>query len=223
MTRKDLETKYNFYGQNDNIYLYRKNGDYDYGLGYCGNISLKNGKAIFHGKSYSTIEDLDKALREWEKTLPYPVGTYNPMMNETARVEQRLTWYLTEKLGFKGESREWEYGYVKYIGPSFKINFQFKREEDSVVIMNRLGGIMFSQEVKDAETGIEYFNSIVNSTVLMMAKDMIDALSVCDTKISTEVETYVPTNENIFGMKRVDFKEFMISHLEPILKQLKGE
>lgn len=223
MTRKDLETKYNFYGQNDNIYLYRKKGDYDYGIGYCGNISLKNGKAVLNGKSYSTIEDLDNALREWESSLPYPVDTYSPMLNELARVEQRVTWYLTEKMGFKGESHDWEYMYVKYIGPAFKINFQFKREKESVVIMNRLGGIMFSQEITDAETGIAYINSIVNSIVLMMAKDMIDAMSVCDTKISTEIEAYVPTNENILGIKKVDFRQFMIDRLEPVLKQLKGE
>lgn len=80
MTRRDLQEKYNIFGNNNDISLYRKKGEYTHGIGYCGNVKINNGTVSFNKHRYFDIESLDKALREWEASLPWPVDTYNPLM-----------------------------------------------------------------------------------------------------------------------------------------------
>lgn len=226
MTRKDIETKYRFLGKNDDIMLFRKSGEYTYGIGYCGNISLKNGKAVFNGKSYSDLETLDEALVEWEKSLPYPVDTYCPMTRESYRTESRIIWHLTEKMGFEPSKSGWEAGaYVHSVGPNSQLHFSVRQDlkEEKVNITSQFGGMTFTQTVDNAEDGIAVIDSIVNGSVLMGAKDMVDIISACGEKITTEVEAYVPTKENFLGIKKVNFKDLMIARLESVLNQLKGE
>ena len=226
MTRKDIETKYNFFGKNKDIMLFRKRGEFTYGIGYCGNITLKNGKAVFNGKTYNDLETLDNALVEWEKSLPYPVDTYCPMTRESYRIESRIIWHLTEKMGFEHSKSGWDAGvYVRSIGPNSQLRFNVRQdlEDGKVHITSEFAGMTFMQSVDNAEDGIAVVDSIINSNVLMGAKDMVDIITACGEKITTEVEAYVPTKENFFGMKKVSFKDLMIARLESILNQLKGE
>lgn len=225
MTRKDLQEKYNIIGENKEINLYRKQGEFSYGIGWCGTIALKNGKAVFNGKAYSTIADLDNALVEWEKSLPYPVDTYNPMCRPSYKVDNQLTWYLNEKLGFKTKHEKWNVRYAKAIGDDYELYFELEQDldDESVRITTRFGEYHFTQKVTDTETGVAVISAIVNGECLSMAKDMIDLISVCDTKITSEIEAYTQTNENIFGIKPISFKDMMIERLEKVLAQLKGE
>lgn len=224
MTRKDIETKYRFLGKNDDIMLFRKSGEYTYGIGYCGNIALKNGKAVFNGKTYNDLETLDNALVEWEKSLPYPVDTYCPMTRESYRTESRIVWHLTEKMGFEQSKSGWEVGvYVRSIGPNSQLRFNVRQdlENGKVNITSQFGGMTFTQSVDNAEDGIAVIDSIVNGSVLMGAKDMVDIISACGKKVTTEIEAFIPTKENIFGVKQVSFKDLMITRLENVLNQLK--
>ena len=224
MTRNDIKTKYNFIGENKDMMLFRKRGAFTYGIGYCGNITLKNGKVIFNGKTYNDLETLDNALVGWEKSLPYPVDTYCPMTRETYRTESRIVWYLTEKMGFERSKSGWEADlYVRSIGPNSQLRFNVRQdlENEKVDITSQFGGMTFTQSVDNAEDGIAVIDSIINSTVLMGAKDMIDIISACGEKVTTEVEAFIPTKENFFGIKKVSFKDLMIARLESILAQLK--
>ena len=224
MTRNDIKTKYNFIGENKDMMLFRKRGVFTYGIGYCGNITLKNGKVIFNGKTYNDLETLDNALVGWEKSLPYPVDTYCPMTRETYRTESRIVWYLTEKMGFERSKSGWEADlYVRSIGPNSQLRFNVRQdlENEKVDITSQFGGMTFTQSVDNAEDGISVIDSIINSTVLMGAKDMIDIISACGEKVTTEVEAFIPTKENFFGIKKVSFKDLMIARLESILAQLK--
>lgn len=224
MTRNDIKTKYNFIGENKDMMLFRKSGEFTYGIGYCGNITLKNGKVIFNGKTYNDLETLDNALVEWEKSLPYPVDTYCPMTRESYRTESRIIWHLTEKMGFERSKSGWESGpYVRSIGPNSQLRFNVRQdlENEKVDITSQFGGMTFTQSVDNAEDGIAVVDSIISSNVLMGAKDMVDIISACGEKVTTEVEAYVPTNENFFGIKKVNFKDLMIARLESILAQLK--
>ena len=227
MTRKDLETKYNIIGNNNDIALCRKRGEFNYGIGYCGNISLKNGKAVFNGKSYADIASLDNALVEYAKTLPYPIDTYFPQYREGWKVESRIIWYLTEKMGFKAVHHGWDLAYERAIGPSFSLAFYIDKEktdvDGKVVIVSKYAEYHFRSAVDNAEDGIATINTIVNTSILEMAKDMVDTLSVCDNKVMSEIEAYVPSNKSIFGVEKVSFKDMMIAALENQLKALKGE
>ena len=225
MTRNDLKAKYNILGDNKNISLYRKRGEFSFGVGYCGNISLVNGKAVFNGVQYKSVEDLDNALVEWEKSLPFPVDTYNPLYNERARLETRLIWYLTEKMGFTHAlDGGWnDYNtYKREIGPSFHLVFQFNNRDDKVEISSRYGRVTFATVVENEEEGIHVMSTIISSSVVLMAKDMVDLISVCGDKVESEIEAYVPAN-NIFGVEKVGFKDLMIEKLEKVLSGLKGE
>lgn len=224
MTRNDLKTKYNIIGENKDIMLFRKHGEKTYGIGYCGNITLKNGKVIFNGKTYSDLETLDNALVEWEKSLPYPVDTYCPMTRESYRTESRILWHLTEKMGFEASKSGWEAGlYVRSVGPNSQLRFKVRQdlENEKVDITSQFGGMTFTQSVDNAEDGIAVIDSIINSSVLMEAKDMVDIISACGEKVTADVEAFIPTKENFFGIKQVSFKDLMIARLESILAQLK--
>ena len=225
MTRKDIKTKYNFIGENKEINLYRKHGEFSYGAGWCGTIALKNGKAIFNGKSYSDLETLDKALVEWEKSLPYPVDTYNPMYRPSAKVDSQLTYHLKNNLNFKVDNANWNTRYTKTIGDNCELYFRLEQdlENECVRITTSFGAYTFTQEVTDTETGVAVISSIVNGECLWMVKDLIDLMSVCDTKVTADIEAYAKTNNNIFGIKPISFKEMMIDRLEKVLSQLKGE
>ena len=225
MTRKDIGAEYNFIGKNEDMMLFRKSGKFSYGIGYCGNITLKNGKAIFNGKPYTDLVSLDNALVEWEKSLPYPVDTYCPMTRDSYRTESRIVWYLTEKMGFEASTSGWNTGlYVHNIGPNSQLSFNIRQDHDNekVNITSNFGGMTFTQSIDDADKGIDVINSIINGSVLMMAKDIVDIISACGEKITTEVEAFIPTKENFFGLKQVSFKDLMIARLENVLTQLKN-
>ena len=227
MNRKDLQEKYNILGDNNDISLYRKRGEYTSGIGYCGNISLKRSKAIFNGKSYSDIESLDKALREWEASLPWPVDTYNPLIRGSACLQNRIIWYLTEKLGFVETHVNWDTKFVRNVGPNCQISFEVERpmdlDEDTATLISQYGNVTFRSVIKDADDGVAMISSIVRESVLQMSSDMVNLLStIPDTKVP-DIEAYVNSNRNIFGFEQVDFKEMMISLLENELKKLKGE
>lgn len=226
MTRKDLETKYNIIGENADIQMFRKREDAHTGIGYCGNISLKNGKAVFNGKSYTDLDSLDDAFVEYAKTLPYPIDTYCPMYNEGWRVESRILWYLTEKMGFKRHTKGWNPVYTKPIGPSFSLEFYVEKDredDDKVCIISKYGEYTFRSSVDNAEEGIAAITTIANTSILEMAKDMVGAISFCPDNVSAEIDAFVPSNKNIFGLEKVSFKDMMIAALESQLKALKGE
>lgn len=229
MTRADLQEKYNIFGENKDISLYRKKGEYDYGIGYCGNISLQKGKAVFNGETYSDVEALDNALREWEKGLEWPVDTYNPMIRESSRVSDRIIWFLTEKMGFERNSADWHVNYVKNIGPDFRLWFKVEQnlgkhdKEDNVTITSKYAGYYFTHNVTDANEGVATISAIVRESVLQMASDMVSALSTCPDMAIPNVEAIAETGKGIFGLEKVDFKTTMITLLEKELKKLKEE
>lgn len=225
MNRKDLEKKYDIIGENKDIMLFRKGEDKGSGIGYAGNISLVRGNAVFNGTAYTDIASLDNALREWENGLEFPVDTYCPMINEAYRLDQRLTWYLSEKMGFKHKESNWKWLYAKNIGPNAELAFDLETriEEGAVVISCKLGGCYFTQKVTDAHEGFAVISSIVNVSVLSTATDIVELLAVCPKERTAEIDAYVESNENIFGLKKVSFKDLMIQRLEQQLKALKGE
>ena len=225
MNRKDLFEKYNIIGDNKYITLYRKKGEYKYGFGYCGNIILKNNKAYFNDIAYSTIEELDKALVEWENSLPYPVDTYNPMMRKGYRIESQLVWYLTEKLGFKLNTTDWKSNYIKKIGDSFELTFEIKQkniDNNIVTISSFYGDYYFTQDVDNTEEGIRIIDTLVNYETLTMAKDFVDIVCCCGEKVTNEIDTIVRDNSNILGFRKINFKKLMIDKLENVLKELKS-
>jgi hypothetical protein len=224
MNRKDLEKKFNFFGNNNDISLYMK-GHASRGLGYLGNISLINGKAKFRGKSYSDLESLYSAMKEWGDSLEWPVDTYNPMMNECYRLESRITWYLEEKLGFERDMSEWEDGtkYIRKIGPGYYIHVRVYNIKDEVSIDSKYAGMTLTQKVEDADTAVASIVHMVRSEILMMAKDMIDTLSLLPEKDVTDIEMFVDSKRSFFGIEKADFKSVMVDLLEKELKQIKGE
>lgn len=226
MNRKDLQEKYNIIGNNDDISLYRKQGEYTRGIGYCGNIKLKNGYALFNKQYYKTVEELDMALRAWEAILPWPVDTYNPMMRKGAVVEDRVVWYLTEKMGFKTVHADWSVRYSKEIGINSAISFSVDRngiDSDKITIICPYGPYTFREEFTDAESAVAMISSLVRQEVLQMSSGMVEALSVCPDVEIPEIEAYVKSNKNFFGIEKIDYKSMMISLLENELKKLKGE
>ena len=228
MTRKDLQKKYNIIGENNNIALYRKEGEYTHGIGYCGNIQLKNGKIVFNNKTYNDVDSLDKALREWEQSLAWPVDTYNPMIRHRANLESRIIWYLTEKLGFKHTIDDsWNVKYTRNVGPNCNISFSIERphdlDDETVTLISYYGGTYYRSEVENAADAINVISTIVRESVLQMSSDMVDLLSIVPDTEVPNIEAYRNSSKNFFGIEKIDFKTRMIFLLENELKKLKGE
>ena len=226
MTRKDLEERFVLFGHNDNISLYRKRTE-ETVFGYCGSIRLERGKATFNGHVYADVDSLDSALTEWGEALEWPVTSYDPMLNDTYRLESRLITWLEDKMHFKQKEGTWERGntYIRKIGPGFEIFFTLDRsmKDDKVQIYSKYAGMSIMQDVSTPEEGVAVMSSFIRSTILTMATDIIDALADCPEADNAEIRAFVASKNNIFGFEEVDYKKVMISELEKQLKKLKGE
>ena len=222
MTRKDLQEIFNIIGENKDIMLFRKDKTNCRGIAYCGNIALVNGNAIFNGNKYSNIDSLNVALTEWADTLEYPVDTYCPMTREIYRIEERLVWFLTEKMGFKSVRKNWEISYERSLGPEFTLSFYISHDTDSISLLSKYGDYTFTYKVKDAKDGINMISSLVREYALSMASDIVDVVSVCPNTEIADIDAYVKSN-NIFGIEQTDYRTTMINLLENELKKLKGE
>lgn len=224
MTRKQIQEKYDIIGENKSISLYRKRGEAPEGRRFCGTITLHGGQVYFNGNKYKTLEDLDTALVEWAKSLPYDVDSYNPMYNENWRTEMRVIDYLSS-IGFKQEYHGYKCVYAKSVGGDYKITFELGRrvEDGKVRISSEYAGAFYAFTADTAEEGINAISAIVNSDVLMMSKDIVDLLAICNVKTVEEVEAYTMKGGNPLNIKKVDFKGMLIDRLETMLTALKGE
>lgn len=221
MNRQDLKSKFSIFGTNADLRLYRLDDST-----YCGSVSLKHGKVRFNEKSYSDVESLDNALLKYAETLPYPIATYNPSLNEFCRVEDQLTYVLTNKFKFcmSSETGAGYCGqfYVRKVGPNIGLRLGIRNTDAGIDLSLRYGKYYFDQTVTTTEDGLAYINSMINTVVLMSAKDMVELLSNCSGNTSSDIDAFVDSNTNILGFERVDFKTLMISTLEEQLKALKG-
>ena len=221
MNRQDLKSKYFISGTNADLRLCRNDTWYQ----YCGNVSLKRGKVWFNGKSYSDLESLDNALLQYAETLPYPITTYDPSLNELCRVENQLRYILIDKFKFCQSSDIGYHSgqlYVRKVGPNVGLRLNMRTTDTGIDLSLRYGKYTFDQTVTSTEEGITYINSMINTVVSMTARDMVELLSKCSGNISSEIDAFVDSNTNILGFERVDFKTLMISTLEEQLKALKG-
>ena len=223
MTRNDLKETFNFLGENNDIQLFHKDKTNCRGIGYCGNISLVRGKAVFNGKKYSDIESLKVALAEWADTLEWPVDSYCPLTRESYRIKERVEWFLTDKLGFNGVNHDWDYVFERNIDPEFKMSFKISNKEDKVKILSKYGEYTFYNEIKSAEDGVKIISTLVREYALSMASDIVGVVSDCPDTDIAEINVLMDTNTNMFGIKPVDYKTTMINLLEKELKKLKGE
>lgn len=221
MTRNDLKETFNILGENKDLALFYKDKSNCMGIGYCGNISLVNGKAVFNGKKYGDVESLRTALVEWEKSLKWPVDTYCPLTRESYRIRERVEWFLTDKLGFKGVNHNWDYVYERAIGPEFKISFMVSNKDDKVEISSRYGEYTFYNQIENAEDGVKIISTLVREYALSMASDIVGVVSDCPDTDIAEINAIMDTNTNMFGFKPVDYKTTMINLLENELEKLK--
>ena len=223
MNRNDLKETFNILGENKDLALFYKDKTNCRGIGYCGNISLVNGKAVFNGKKYDDIESLKVALAEWAGTLGWPVDTYCPLTRESCRIQERVEWFLTDKLGFKGVNHGWDYVYERTIGPEFNMSFKISNKNDKVEILSKYGEYTFYNHIESAEDGVKIISTLVREYALSMASDIVGIVSDCPDTDIAEINALVETNTNMFGFKTIDYKTTMISLLEKELKKLKGE
>ena len=116
--------------------------------------------------------------------------------------------------------------YVKNVGPNCQIFFGFgsrQMDEETVTLVSQYGGVTFRSEFDDIDKAVDFISAIVRESVLQMSSDMVNLLSsLPDTKVP-DIEAYVKSNKNIFGLEKVDFRGMMISLLENELKKLKKE
>ena len=147
-------------------------------------------------------------------------------MRRGAVLEDRVIWYLTEKMGFKAISSNWQVHYSKEIGINSSISFIVDRagmEDEKITIVCPFGPYTLRQEIADVDEAVAMISSMVRQQVLQMASGIVEALSVCPDVEVPEMEAYVKSNRSLFGIERIDYKSMMVSLLEKELKKLKGE
>lgn len=84
--------------------LYIKNKDI--GAHFIGSVSpqLKRLKPVgyyFNGKLYEKIDVLLADIEKYNKKLPFPIWTDDPLYNKLAKHQRKVGWYLQNVLGFE--------------------------------------------------------------------------------------------------------------------------
>ena len=146
--------------------------------------SVNSDKTVtFNGKRYSDTESLINAVDEYNSSLKYPLATYDPILSDHWRMEERVLSYLKDTVGFKAQS-DGEYGYSDYVletsnGNRF-MTLGLSRTSDKDTIRVSLDGktsMIF--EITDEDSAIRTINVFLMSScasAIKMATDVSGSL-----------------------------------------------
>lgn len=195
----------------------------------------KNQSVMFNGQRYTTIQALDNALKEWEKSLPFSVENYNPMFNGKYRTELCIGDYL-QSIGFvynryDGFTKSLMYilnHYNPYFSKQVAVEMIVKVDNSgkngSISLHYQRSSSFVTSDFVSLEEAIAAINSLVEPLLLCGASDMINKHK----KMSKQRKT-ANLGEIITGNFRTlqtyseDLKAKTIEALEEALKRLKEE
>lgn len=190
-------------------------------------LSTDNTKYSFRGNYYTTVDELIKAMDDYNKTLPFDAEIYDPTFRKNVLVEMALHDYL-ESLGFKMSWGGYD-GTIYYIEDSYGqrvCTIQVDVKEDTT--KGRITRLIPNSSkwtdalFTDLESAIGAVNSILSMYCLSINAITMNVLNGLTEARASEVF------DMTFDVKSLktyteDAKKKTIERLEAELKRLKGE
>ena len=205
---------------------------------YLGSVvyDSKNQSVMFNGQRYTTIQALDNALKEWEKSLPFSVENYNPMIREEARAGMCISEYL-ERISM--ERKYWispniDAAYILkthnvYFGEQALAELTLKVNEDGKsgeigLFHDSCNNAYVSAKFSSLENAIESINSLIEPLLLCsVSKSMELHSKMSRARSSVDVGSLNVIDYKTFDTYSERLKDKIISELEEALKRLKED
>jgi len=191
-------------------------------------LSTDNTKYSFRGNYYTTVDELIKAMDDYNKTLPFDAEIYDPTFRKNMFIEMALRDYL-ESFGFKKSQTIIRDGATYYIEDAYgqKICIiQVEVKEDTtngritrlIPNSNKWTDALFT----DLESAIGAVNSILSMYCLSINAITMNVLNGLTEARTSEV---LDVTFDVKSLKTYteDAKKKTIERLEAELKRLKGE
>lgn len=184
-----------------------------------------NNKYSFRGDYYNTVDELIKAMEEYNKTLPFDAEIYNPSYRKHCMIEMAVHDYL-ENLGFK---MSWKRDVAYYIEDAYGqsvCTIQVEVKEDTTT--GRISRTIPNSDkwteapFTDLDSAIGAVNSILAIYCLSINATTMNVLNGLTNARASHIL------DKTFDMKKMsvfteDAKQKTIERLEAELKRLKGE
>lgn len=204
---------------------------------YLGSVvyDSKNQSVMFNSQRYTTIQALDNALKEWEKSLPFSVENYNPMFNGKYRTEQCLRDYLEGigfvDNGFDGFTKSMMYilnHYNPYFSKQVAVEMLVKVDDSgkngSISLHYQQNSSFVTSDFESLEEAIATINSLIEPILLCGASELINKHNkMSKQRKKANLGEIITVNFRTLQTFSEDFKAKTIEALEEALKRLKEE
>lgn len=131
------------------------------GLNYMGDCVIMPKGYKFNGNVYKTVDDLFGGFKEWHKTLDLPSRFYDPLYNETYRLQGTIVWYLTDVLGFVADEKDFCNTYKRCFGTTvMRVQIEVSKDNE-VSISYQYGKYQMFTTIKDYKEGFNFVNAYV--------------------------------------------------------------
>ena len=216
---KDCEYDYLVYSRSEGQYIKY----------LCGINAKPNRKdsVLFNGKSYKTTVDLLSAVEQFNQHRMFPPEYYDPGYTKEYVTEGKVSWYLTDKLGFKPD--RYVNGHVRtYLKRDLygqivsNIGLDIKEDGSGNVIRTTTDSTWMSNEFTDAIDAVAKINGLL---IIELASNVSKSLGIlteinaASIKVSGITKTTIDESLNVF---KEDYQGKIINELETILNKLKG-
>lgn len=148
---------------------------------YVATIKIIPKGYMFNSELYKTVEELSKAINDYNKTLEYPTDFYDPWLNDWYKEQSKLAYYI-KSLGF--EETNWEYFYgneyrtyaIKdiYDIDRFRFTVSFKGDSMKGQVFISSNNSLISVDFNDLGSAIKAVNTILKPNLLYLLPVLID-------------------------------------------------
>lgn len=212
----------------DYLVYTRSEGQY---IKYLCGVNAKLGRkdsVLFNGKAYRSMSDFLSAVDLFNQSRLFPAEYYDPGYTKEYITEGKVSWYLTDRLGFKlgrdvnGRMRT----YVKkdlYGQIISNIGLDIKKDGSGSIIRTTSAGSWMSNDFTDALDAVAKINGILVLELVSNVSKSLDALTkinAASITVTGVTKTVVDGSLNVF---KEDYQDKIISELETILTKLKGD
>lgn len=217
---KDCEFDYLVYTRSEGQYI-------KYLCGVNTKPSRKE-SVLFNGKAYRSISDLLSAVDLFNQHRMFPPEYYDPGYTKEYITEGKVSWYLTDKLGFK-PSRDMNGHMRTYVKKDLygqlisSIGLDVDKDGSGRIVRMTTANSWMSNDFTDALDAVAKINGILILELASNVSKSLDALTqinAASIKVTGVTKTVVDGSLNVF---KEDYQDKIVRELETILDKLKND
>lgn len=176
---------------------------------------------VYHDVRYKTIEDLLKAINEYNATLPFDIEIYNPSFIPSFRIEAGVHEYL-KSLGFMHEWGQDAYTLKDLYGTIIsQIIFEVDRDTCEGKVTRLINSNRWQDaEFKDLDSAVAAVNSLVSVHLSCLQIQTMNSLKALTSSRTAKILDHKLINNGMVEYV-TNAKEEAIAYLEQELQRLK--